>query len=78
MRPQWKEVVRARDKVLLYGNETMLWREKEMYTIRAGQIDNLRALLGIMRRDRVPNAQFRKMCGVAKRVDERIGDVVLL
>ena len=35
--------------VLTYGSETMIWREKERFKIRAVQIDNLRGLLGIRR-----------------------------
>ena len=33
--------------VLMYGSETMIWKEKEMSRIRAVQMDNLRGLLGI-------------------------------
>ena len=33
--------------VLLYGNETMIWREKERSRIRALQMESLRGLLGI-------------------------------
>ena len=44
---------------LLYGSETMVWKEKEKSRIRAVQIDNLRGLLGIRRMDRVPNAGKR-------------------
>ena len=62
---------------LRYGSETMLWREKERFRIRAVQMDNLRGLLGIMRMDRVPNARIRDMCGVMKGVDERISEGVL-
>ena len=43
--------------VLMYGSETMLWREKERPRVRAVQMDNLRRLLGIRRMDRVPNAR---------------------
>ena len=32
--------------VLMYGRETMLWKEKERSRIRAVQMDNLRGLLG--------------------------------
>ena len=32
--------------ILLYGNETMVWREKERSRIRAVQMDNLLGLLG--------------------------------
>ena len=33
--------------VLIYGNETMLWKEKERSRIMAVQMGNLRGLLGI-------------------------------
>ena len=34
--------------VLMYGNETMLWKEKERSRIRTVQMHNLRGLLGIL------------------------------
>ena len=40
--------------VFMYGNETMLWREKERSRVRAVQMDNLRRLLGIRRMDKSP------------------------
>ena len=40
-------------------------------------MDNLRGLLGIRRMDRVPNARIRELCGVTKRVDERIDEGIL-
>ena len=56
--------------ILIYGNETMLWKEKERSRITAVQMDNL----SIKRMDRVPDARIRGLCGVKKRVveDERI------
>ena len=39
--------------VLMYGRETMLWKEKEKSRIRVVQMDNLRGLIGIRRMDRV-------------------------
>ena len=39
--------------VLMYGSETMLWKEKERSRARAVQMDNLRGLLDIRRMDRV-------------------------
>ena len=42
--------------VLMYGSETMIWREKERSRVRAVQMDSLRGLLGIRRMDRVQNA----------------------
>ena len=41
--------------VLMYGSETMIWKEKERSRIRAVLRDNLRGLLVIRRMDRVPN-----------------------
>ena len=55
--------------VLMYGSETMLWREKERSKVRPVQMDNLRRLLGIRRMDRVPNARIRKLCRVRKDLD---------
>ena len=49
---------------LMYGSETMLWKEKEIFRIRAVQMENLRRLLGITRTDRVPNPWIRELCGV--------------
>ena len=53
--------------VLMYGNETILWKMKEKSKVRAvqmqrfpiTQMDNLRSLLGIRRMDRVLNAWIR-------------------
>ena len=39
--------------VLLYECETMIWTEKDRSRIRDVQMDNLRGLLGIRRKDRV-------------------------
>ena len=52
--------------VLLYGSETVLWREKERSRIRAVQMENLRSLLGVRRMDIVPNARMKGLCGVTK------------
>ena len=57
--------------VLMYGSETMLWKE-ERSRIKAVQMDNLRGLLGIRRMDTVLNARIRELCGVKKWVDERL------
>ena len=42
--------------VLIYGSETILWKEKERSRVKAVQMDNFRELMGIRRKDRVPNA----------------------
>ena len=55
--------------VLLYGRETMIWKEEERSRIRAVQMDKIRSLLGIRRMDRVPNARIRELCGMAKGVN---------
>ena len=62
--------------VLLYGSETIIWRENERSNIRAVQTNNLGSLLSIRRMERVPNACIRKLCGVEKRVDEGIYESV--
>ena len=41
--------------VLMYGSETMLWKERKKSRIRAVQLDNLRGFLGIRKTDRIPN-----------------------
>ena len=55
----------------------MLCKEKEIYRVRAVQMDNLRGLLGIRRMDRVPNERIRVLCGVKKGLDETIDEGVL-
>ena len=47
--------------ILTYGNETMLWKEKERSRIRAVQMDKLRGLLGIRKMNRVPNAWIKRV-----------------
>ena len=42
--------------VLMFGCETIIWREKERSRIRTVRMDNLRYLLGIRRMDKVPKA----------------------
>ena len=46
--------------VLVYGNNTMLWKE-ERSRIKVVQMNNLRGLLGIRRMDRVLNTQTREL-----------------
>ena len=54
----------------------MVWK-KERSRTRAVEMDNLKGLLGIRRMNRIPNAQIRELCGVTKRVDERIDEGAL-
>ena len=61
----------------MYGSESMLWKEKEKSSIRVVRMDNLRGLLGIIRRTaRVPNARIRELRGVTKGVNEMIDEGV--
>ena len=63
--------------VLIYGSETMIWKEEERSRIRVVQMDKITSLLGIRRMDGVPNARIRELSGMAKGVDERIEGGVL-
>ena len=54
--------------VHMYGNDTMLWKEKERSRIRAVQMDNLKGLLGSRRMVTVPNSRIRELCGMTKEV----------
>ena len=47
--------------VLMYGSETIIWKEEEKSRVRAVQIDNLRELLDIRMMDRAPNARIREL-----------------
>ena len=60
--------------VLIYTSNIMLSKEKERSRICAVQMDNLRGLLGIRRKDRASNARTRNLCRVTKGVDERINE----
>ena len=62
---------------LTYNSETLLWKEKERFRIRAVQMDKLRGLLGIRNMDRFPNARIRELCGMAKWLDETIDEGAL-
>ena len=52
----------------MYGSETMIRiiRKEERSRIKAVQIDNLRCLLGMGRKDEAPNAQIKALCKVTK------------
>ena len=54
---------------LMYGSETMIWREKERSWIRG--------LVGIRRMDKAPNTRMRQLSGVTKDIDEKIDEGVL-
>ena len=58
-----RDIVRT---YLMYGSETMLWKENEMSRIRAVQMDNLRGLLGIRIMHKVSNARIRELEVVTK------------
>ena len=40
------------ESVLMYGSETMLWKQKEISRVRTVQMDNLKGLMGIRRMNR--------------------------
>ena len=63
--------------VLMYGSESMIWKEEERSRIRAVQMGKIRSLLCIKRMYRVRNAWIMELCGMAERVDERIEEDVL-
>ena len=63
--------------VLMYGSDTMLWKEKEISRVRAVQMDSLKGLLGIRKMERVPNARIRELRGAKKGLDDRIDEGVL-
>ena len=44
----------------------------------AKEMDNLRGLWGIRKKNRIPNARVREFCDVKKRVGERIDENFLL
>ena len=50
--------------VLMYGRETMIWKENERSRIKAVQTDKLKGLLGIKRMDKVQNARIRELMKV--------------
>ena len=52
--------------VLIYGSETVIWKEKERSRIRAVHMVNFRGLLSIKRMDIVLNARIRQLYGVRK------------
>ena len=56
----------------MYGNETMIWKEKRWFRIMVVQTNNLRSLLGIRRMDKVPNLRIRELCRLAKGMNEKI------
>ena len=61
--------------LLIYGSETMSWKEKEISRVWVVQMDNLKRLLGIRRMDRVPNARIKELCGMKKGLGGRIDEV---
>ena len=62
--------------VPMYSSDTILWKEKERSRINFVQMDNTRGLVVIRRMDIVPNTRISELCGVKKRVNEKIGESV--
>ena len=65
------------EPVLMYGNETILWKEKERSRFRAVQMDNLRGLLGVSSMASALNEWIRELCGVRKGLNKRIDEGIL-
>ena len=63
--------------VLLYGSETVIWRERERSRIRAVRMGNFTGLLEIRRMDIAPNVQIKVLCRVAKGMHEMIDESFL-
>ena len=57
--------------VLIYGSETVLWRERGRSGIRTVQMDSLRGLLDVRMMDGVLKVCIGELCRVTKGVDER-------
>ena len=47
--------------VLIYGSETIIWKEEERPGISVVQMDSLRGLLSIGKMDKVPKARIREL-----------------
>ena len=60
----------------MYGSETTLWKEEERSRIWAVQMDNIKGLLGIRRKNKVTNARIWELCEVTKGVDKMIDGVL--
>ena len=52
--------------VFIYGNETMIWKEKERSRIMDIRKNSLRASLGIRKIDKILNTLIKERCGVTK------------
>ena len=50
--------------LIMYGSQTIIWKEKEKSRTRAVQMHNFRGLSGIRRMDKAPNARIRELCVV--------------
>ena len=56
--------------VLMYGSETMLWKENGRFRERAVQMDNFAGFEGVGRMNRVLNARIREACGEKNGLDQ--------
>ena len=63
--------------VFLCGTVTIIRREKERSKIRVVQLESHKGLLDIRRVNDVSNAGIIKLCGVTKKVNERISESIL-
>ena len=43
----------------MYSSETIIWKDKDRFRLRAAQMDNFKGLLSIRRMDKAPNTGKR-------------------
>ena len=63
--------------ILMYGNETVVWGEKERFSIWGVQEENLRSSFGIRRTRRILSSWVGELCGGKNGVDERVSENVI-
>ena len=55
----------------------MTWKNKERWRIQAVQMDNLRGMIGVKRKDKMKNEKIREKFGIKKGVLDLIDESVL-
>src|SRR5678815_3332921 len=64
--------------VLMYNSETIVWNKWYRSKVQCVQMDNLRAVLGVRRIDKMRNERIRELCGVKKGINVRINENTLI
>lgn len=57
----------------MYGSETIVWKGRESSKMRAVQMDNLRAIIGLRKTGRMKTKKIRELVDVRK-IDKVIND----